>query len=590
MTFVPSYFMAAVRRGRDHASARGHEAVFARAPAGARGLSVNSESFSCHLCISPGTSVATRSGITLVLHGELYPDSIGAPASRCLDAYMAEGMGFVARLNGSFAVVVIDTRADRVFLATDQVNSRKLLCGEHGGYTWISTALAFHLHPCSGQPDPAGIAHYLVNGVPLNNRTLISGVRVLERAAVHELKNGASSTTAYWRFDLDPRIEVPEQELRAELRDALHNAVERRLPAEGEVLLSLSAGYDATCILGLLKSLGAANVRCFSYTKQGGPQDDDAYISRQMCGQQGLPHEIVPGYGDDLPSVIEANTRQGRGLTRLIVETDAWRTIAERLETKTATVWAGDECFGFPACELHDSEQVLWSLAIGDWESLGQIRAMFPEAAGISLGDALHEDLRVLRQREAETQTLSDLREFLYLDQRLPRLLAWRETFAGHNAAVRLPFLDPEVLDVAATMPTSQRAAKRLFREVATGLFPDLYSFDRARTAGWVAGKWMRQQLRSLQRAPAHVDITTASPLDDYLPPDRLMHLMSRANPGGHLRRSAGRMVAQLRGQFTRQRATKLSEAPPRRPRVDAPTFIVRALFLREYLRQRLQA
>ncbi len=74
------------------------------------------------------------------------------------------------------------------FFVTDPVNSRKLFLGVHGGVTWISTMHAFHLHPCSSKPDPAGLAHCLVNGVPLDGLTPFEGVRVLDRASIHEIR------------------------------------------------------------------------------------------------------------------------------------------------------------------------------------------------------------------------------------------------------------------------------------------------------------------------------------------------------------------------------------------------------------------
>jgi len=221
--FEPSYFVAVIRTGRGHALDREHERVFRRARGSGRQLSVVTDAFSCHFLLSAATTVAVESpggDVTLVFHGELYPDLSTTPAARCLEAYLKEGMRFVAELHGSFALVVVDKRVGRVAFATDPINSRKLFCGDYGGYTWVSTALAFHLHPSSGDLDIAGVAHYLVNGIPLYNRALFRGIRVLERAAVHEFGDRGLISESYWHFEFDPRLEASEKTLRQVLQQS----------------------------------------------------------------------------------------------------------------------------------------------------------------------------------------------------------------------------------------------------------------------------------------------------------------------------------------------------------------------------------
>lgn len=592
--FQPSYFVAAIRSGLGHREDSGHERVLRRYRGKGRRLSIATDSFSCHFLVSPTTSVTTHEvdddDVVVVLHGELYPDSGVTPAARCLEAYLKEGMSFVAQLHGSFGLAVIDKRADRVWFATDPVNSRKLFCGYHGGFTWISTMQTFHLHPSVGKPDVAGIAHYLINGIPLNNRTLIAGVRVLDRAAVHEFGNRGLEAKPYWHFDFDPRPETSEARLREELQQALRDAVQRRLPTNAPVFLSLSAGYDSTCILGLLKSVGAGDVHCFSYiTKSGVPEDEDAYISREAALGQGYRHVIVPGYGDDLATVIQDNIRYGEGITRLVVETDVWRTIGESMAAEApATVWVGDAIGMRFRGEIRTSEEVLWSLGFGDWESLGRIGHLMPEEISQPLKEAVNADLHNMLYRKRDIEDMYFLRDVLYVDQGLLRILSFRETFAGQYAEVRNPLLDTGILDLHRRTPTSLRRGRRLYRETVVAMYPDLFMVPRA-PGGWVAGRWMMQQVGAGVPAIREFLNSSPSPLDEYVPPDFLLRLASRqgsvyAQSRKRARRAAGRLRRRIR-------PARHVSAPPQlhKKKIDASVFLVRALFLREFLSGRLQ-
>jgi len=84
------------------------------------------------------------------------------------------------------------------------------------------------------------------------------------------------------------------------------------------------------------------------------------------------------------------------------------------------------------------------------------------------------------------------------------------------------------------------------------------------------------------------VDMTCASPLDDYLHPERLTQLMSQAHPlRDQVLRDARKVIGRLRRWSRPVRASKVPHGQFLKPTVDVPTFIVRALFLREYLGKR---
>ena len=594
---TPSYFLAAIRPRSHHRGALESESVFSGRGPGDTVTSVQCGGFDCCWLTSESTTVAasprTRD-VILVLHGELYADSGPTSAEACLEAYMKNEMGFLAELHGSFVLGVIDRSLGRVFFATDPVNSRMLFFGELDGIAWISTMHAFHLHPCSGKPDPAGLAHCLVNGVPMNGRTPFDGVRVLDRASIHEIQGIGVKSESYWRYWPQPRIDRSESAFKTDLRDILLTAVKRRLPSGGEVVLSLSGGYDSTAILGAFGHLGVPDVHCFTYRKPSeSVHRSDASVARKMAAIAGYAHTEIEAYGDDVATVIGENVRWGHGLTRLVVETDTWRTLRGLLPADgQTTLWVADECFGMnPPRKLENRADVLNSLAFAHWSSLGPLKGLFPRSVASLLDDALRDDLKAMLERNRAIQDPYVLRDYLYLDQRLPRLLSWREAFAEPCGGVRNPLIDREILELRQRFPKHLTLGKCLYKDTVEEMFPELFATDRADAGAWFAGEWCREVVRTQSDDLARMIRTNPSPLDPYLPPDALLRVIEReASRAGMLRRLTRRARTTKGRVWKRIRTIGRPNPPalrPQQPAVDPAVFVLRAITLRELFRQR---
>jgi asparagine synthetase B (glutamine-hydrolysing) len=588
-----SYLLGVIGRSGLDREESGWERLMGRAGPDDTILSLVAGGSQGHFLLSPAASVARTNGdqaTTVVFHGELYPDATSSSAEYCLQAYLRQGMGFVSELHGSFVLAVIDQAQQKIRFATDPVNSRQLFFGEHDGLAWFSTMHAFRWHPCSGNPDPGGIAHYLVNGVPMNGRTLFDGVRVLERASIHEIQGTRVASQPYWRYEPNPESDTTAESLGGDLRDALLAAVERRLPSEGEVRLSLSGGYDSTAVLGAFGLMHVPDVGCFTYRKPAESDRSDASVARQMAAVAGYAHTELQAYGDDIGTVVSENIRRGQGMTRLVVETDAWRALRGlRPADRRSTFWVADECFGvYPARTLHDHADVLNSLDFADWSSLGSLGALFPRSVSAVFRAALRADLDSLIDRNQAIDDPYVLRDCLYLDQRLPRLLSWREAFAESCGEVRNPLIDRSILELRQRFPIELALGKSLFKDTVEELFPDLFAIDRAVAGVWFAGQWARDQLRDhpdeLERM---VRDSPSSPFDSYLPPEALLRVItSQAGVGNALRR-ATRRRGRILSRVLRKVRTSQPPPIPQRRYLDTAAFALRAVTLRELFRQR---
>jgi len=473
------------------------------------------------------------------------------------------------------------------------VNSRQLFYSRSEGTAWVSTMHAFHLHPHSGKPDPAGIAHCLVNGISLNGLTPFDGIRVLERASIHEIERTAVTSQPYWQYRPEPRLEATAESLKGDLRDALLGAVKRRLPTRGDVCLSLSGGYDSTAVLGVFDLLEVPDVSCYTYRKRLEGSRSDADVARKMATATGYTLTEIEAYGDDIGTVIDDNVRWGQGLTRIVVETDAWRVLSQILSAnERTTFWVAEECFGMnPPRILNDYTDVLNSLAFGDWSSLGPLRDLFPHPAESTLEEALRADMASVMESSRAFGDPYALRDYLYLDQRLPRLLSWREAFAQQSGEVRNPLIDREILEFRQRLPRDLAVGKSLYKDTVRELFPDLFAIDRAAAGTWLAGSWMREVVRTKADDLTRMVQANPSPLDPYLPPEGLLRVIGQeARKAGGVRRIV-RKARGLRSRARKRMRVLGSTHPPasrtRPVTVDPAVFILRAITLREVLRRR---
>ncbi len=497
-------------------------------------ISVSTRSFIIHITFSPSTQIAVdrENNVTLLLHGEIYGTKDNQ-AEFLIKQFIKRGIDFSKDINGSFVILLIDKRYDTVSLITDRINTRKVFWSKYDGNYWLSTSL--YIHPTAGVDiDPIGVACYLANGVVHNNRTLFDGVRILDRACVHKLTQDGFQTSRYWSYEFtNSYLGTDEKKLCAELSELLVGSVRIRLSDDPEIFLSLSAGYDATGILGILGSkLNIPNVECFSYALGNPGSESDAYISEELANCFGFNHKIIQSYKGGLLGIINHNANLNQGVANFCDEVDAWIEMAEDFSAKSkSALFVGDECFGWKDCELNSGIDVLNSVAIYDFGGLSWLQDMLPKEIYNTLSNGLNEDISQILRRCPPTRDYHDSKDFLYLDQRLSNdILAWRVFFAGQFVMVRNPFLDNSILDFMMKIPSSLRCGKRFYKETIIKMFPDLFRFRRARASDYVAN-WKNELAFQLPAIKSLIS-SRYSKLDEIIPPEVILQLLEENKIG----------------------------------------------------------
>jgi len=531
MTYIPSSFIASLTPKKlDNVDQGVSRASFREVARTDPYLSLETNRFTVHLSKSSSTQVATSHDdqITLLLHGEIYTGG-NNPANYLLERYLEEGLEFAKAVNGSFAILLVDKRTDQIILITDRLNTREVFSSKYKGGHWLSTALTYRLHPADDlKLDPVGIAFYLTNRKIPNDRTLYAGIRALERACVHTLTEDGFQAKRYWTYDLnESRAGVDEKTLQADLSDLLIEGVRKRLSDNPKVILSLSAGYDSTSILGLLHKLQVPDVECFSYANGDPEPNSDPYIAREMAHQLGYNHTVVPGYRDQLPEMLTSNAELGHGLTAVVYEVDAWKELSKWFSsTQPGALFVGERSMGNRFRPLGSDRDLLAASFWQDLTGMPWLRTLLPHQEYTALQESMSQGFSEMLNRCPPTNDFYIKRAFLSINQGQRKQLTLREHFAGPFIDVRNPLLDNDVLDFIMTIPTPLRLGQHLYKETVTKMFPGLFKFKRATTSGFSSYAWERAALSVHHPEVEDFVSNQDSPLDELVSPDVILGLL----------------------------------------------------------------
>lgn len=223
-------------------------------------------------------------------------DAAGAPlgasdAALALGAYMCFGDDFVARLNGDFALALLDSRRRRLVLARDAMGARPLY------YRVLSNAVVFAseiksilAHPdIDARPDEDVLADLLLNGYYDGTGTCFKDIRGVQPGRLIVISPSASTSCSvevrrHWDFPDTTLRHASFAEYEAAFRSLFGQAVHRRLRSVHPVAVSVSGGLDSSavfCQAAALSDAGeeAAPVQGFSLTfPDGTPASETDFV------------------------------------------------------------------------------------------------------------------------------------------------------------------------------------------------------------------------------------------------------------------------------------------------------------------------
>jgi asparagine synthase (glutamine-hydrolysing) len=170
------------------------------------------------------------------------------------------------RLDGMFAIVIVDTRRRAVHLLRDSIGIKPLYWVQCGATVlFASEAKAFLAHPAfSPEVDPAQVDELLAFRYIAGEATLLKGVRQV--APGHRLTITAEGVTQsrYWSIPDPEKLQLSREEAVDRLDLLLRGSVHSQLRSDVPLGCQLSGGVDSSLVSLSTRSLRGKDVDAFS--------------------------------------------------------------------------------------------------------------------------------------------------------------------------------------------------------------------------------------------------------------------------------------------------------------------------------------
>jgi asparagine synthase (glutamine-hydrolysing) len=243
----------------------------------------------------------------------------GGDTEVVLKAYHAWGRECVDRFKGMFAFAIHDRDSGRVVLARDRFGIKPLYYSQTPERLRFSSTLPgiVAAGDVDTSIDPEALQFYMSwHAVVPPPWTILKGVRKLPPATVRVVEeDGSFADHVYWDPPFgQPKGEAPRdgEEWREMLLASLRTAVERRMVADVPVGVLLSGGVDSSLIVGLLAEMGQHGLSTFSigFEEAHGEKGDEFVYSDLIAQHYGTRHHqlFIPSADllNELPGAIEA--------------------------------------------------------------------------------------------------------------------------------------------------------------------------------------------------------------------------------------------------------------------------------------------
>lgn len=408
-----------------------------------------------------------------------------------LKAYAQWGLDFVHHLVGMFAVAIAERDTGTLVLARDRLGIKPLYLAERPGVVRFASTLPALLAggDVDTTIDPVALAQYLTfHSVVPAPRTILRGVSKLPPATVRVYQPGGTVRDhVYWdpAFTRSPERESwSAQDWQDALAASLATAVRRRMVADVPVGVLLSGGLDSSLVVALLAGEGQRGLATFSigFDEVGGRPGDEFRYSDLVARTFDTDHHQIKVAAADLVPPLEAAVR---AMSEPMVSHDcvAFYLLSEAVTRHRSVVQSGqgaDEIMGGyhwypPLAQVRRDQAVdTYARAFFDRDAAGLAQVLQPDH--LPAGDPAREFVTAHMARPgAQTAVDAGLRldtQVMLVEDPVKRV---DNMTMAHGLEARVPFLDHEFVELAATCPPELKLAqggKGVLKEIGRRLLP----------------------------------------------------------------------------------------------------------------------
>lgn len=468
-----------------------------------------------------------------------------------LYAYLEYGDSFVERLNGMFGFALWDGIRQRLLIGRDRLGIKPIYIANSGKrLAFASEAKALlELPGVDRDLDSASVASYLQLGYVPAPQSIFRGVRKLPPATLLVVEGGRVEQRRYWRVPSEVDPSLSEDQWVDRVRSRMEQSVRMQMVSDVPLGAFLSGGVDSSGVVAYMARASKDPIKTYAIGFGGGRADEfynELPYARRVAKLFGTQHrEIVvkPDVVGLLPRLLwhmdEPMADTAFITTYLVSE------FARRDVTVILSGVGGDELFGGYRRYLGNHYQAKFErlprwlqsgaralgerlpsdrhspllntlrLAKGFLAGTGQgiearygsyVQVFSPSATRLLLRGRNEERIDALAAAFQMATSKDALNRMMVVDAetQLPDdlLMLTDKMSMAVSLECRVPFLDHELVEVAARMPEQVKVRKGRLKHVMKRALADVLPPDildrRKRGFGTPMGAWLKADLKPL--------------------------------------------------------------------------------------------
>jgi asparagine synthase (glutamine-hydrolysing) len=503
-----------------------------------------------------------------------------------LALYLKHGTTLLEKLNGIYAFALWDARSELLFVARDGLGVKPLYFSESGGaFAFASEIKALLCFPWVPRTlDPQALAHYLRYLWCPSPRTPLAEVHKLEPGTALIVREG--HVVKCWRhYTLSapgPDMSRSIADWTADVRRVLAAAVERQMVSDVPLGAFLSGGLDSSAIVACARQRTTERLQCFTI-------DFGEQLAKQEGFERDLPYaERVAKHLDVDLHVVRVDSGMAGELARMVWQLDEPQADFSALNVLFISRLArqhgievllsgagGDDLFTGYRRHRALGLNTVWNrmprrlrgflaggaerlpgrppllrriaklLTVAKFDGDAQLASYFDWASARTVRNLFVPELAQTLNEEPLLDALQSMPAMATSLQRM-LLLEQRYFLADHNlnytdkmsmaagVEVRVPFLDPDLVALAARIPDRLRQhgaeSKWVLKKAMEGTLPNDVIYRPKMGFGAPLRAWLRGPLKSMMHDQLSTDTLRKRGLFD---PSAVAQLVSE-NEKGH--------------------------------------------------------
>lgn len=447
-----------------------------------------------------------------------------------LAAYLKWGIRFVEKINGMFALALLDKERETVYLIRDRIGKKPLYYyrEKEGGFAFASELKAIMQYPyfdkCINKDMVGRFLHKRYLAAP---DSIFKNVWKLEAGVILKITSEGAEKRKYWdvaskynECSLKPITDYDRA--KEELKTILEHAVEARLVADVPVGAFLSGGYDSSLVCAMAQKhlVRPLQTYCIGF---GEKSLDEAIYARKIARYLGTEHEEhyitetdMLNIVGSIPACYDEPFADSAQIPSMLVSA-----LAKKKNSVVLTGDGGDEIFGgydiyrilCEAQEIYDKGEMPYDLPKTSlvYRILTDFQGI---ACRVQAGVSNYVDsINHILLRESDNyyynfelkygESRWNMRRMLLdMDTSLPECMLTKVDRASmmYSLECRCPLLDREVIEYSFRLPIefkcSKNHQKKILKDIVYEYFP-AELLERPKQGFCVPlDKWLRGALK----------------------------------------------------------------------------------------------